>query len=115
MCSGGIYASIDLSLYLVEKFCGHEVALQCARSLLVSMPRGRQSGYAVLPLSRPHDDEKIREVEDWLRQNFDRDVSIERAGRARRHGRAQLHPAVQDGDRSPAGSLCPDVEDLGGA
>ena len=42
------------------------------------MPRGRQSGYAVLPLSRPHDDERIREVEDWLRQNFDRDVSIER-------------------------------------
>jgi transcriptional regulator GlxA family with amidase domain len=42
------------------------------------MPRGRQSGYAVLPLSRPHDDEKIREVEDWLRQNFDRDASIER-------------------------------------
>ncbi len=78
MCSGGVYAAIDLSLYLVEKFCGHEVALQCARSLLVSMPRGRQSGYALLPLSRPHDDERIREVEDWLRQNFDRDVSIER-------------------------------------
>ena len=78
MCSGGVYASIDLSLYLVEKFCGHEVALQCARSLLVSMPRGRQSGYAVLPLSRPHDDERIGEVEDWLRQNFDRDASIER-------------------------------------
>jgi transcriptional regulator GlxA family with amidase domain len=83
MCSGGIYAAIDLSLYLVEKFCGHEVALQCARSLLVSMPRSQQSGYAVLPLSRPHDDEKIREVEDWLRQHFDGDVSIERlAGRA---------------------------------
>ena len=31
--------SIDLSLYLVEKFCGHEVALQCAKSLLLSMPR----------------------------------------------------------------------------
>ncbi len=26
-CSGGVYASIDLSLYLVEKFCGHEIAL----------------------------------------------------------------------------------------
>ncbi len=52
LCSGGVYASIDLSLYLVEKFCGHEVALQCAKSLLLSMPRSRQSGYAVLPLSR---------------------------------------------------------------
>ena len=53
-CSGGVYAAIDLSLYLVEKFCGHEIALQCAKSLLLSMPRGRQSGYSVVQLSRPH-------------------------------------------------------------
>jgi transcriptional regulator GlxA family with amidase domain len=75
-CSGGVYASIDLSLYLVEKFCGHEIALKCAKSLLVSMPRGRQSGYAVVPLSRPHSDDKIKEIEDYLREHFDRDVSI---------------------------------------
>jgi transcriptional regulator GlxA family with amidase domain len=76
LCSGGVYASIDLSLYLVEKFCGHEIALQCAKSLLVSMPRSRQSGYSVLPLSRPHADEKVRQVEEYLQQHFDRDVSI---------------------------------------
>jgi transcriptional regulator GlxA family with amidase domain len=76
-CSGGVYASIDLSLYLVEKFCGHEIALKCAKSLLVSMPRSRQSGYAVVPLSRPHSDDKIKEIEDYLREHFDRDVSID--------------------------------------
>ena len=75
-CSGGVYASIDLSLYLVEKFCGHEVALQCAKSLLLSMPRGRQSGYSVVQLSRPHSDEKIRQSEEYLQQHFDSDVSI---------------------------------------
>ena len=76
-CSGGVYASIDLSLYLVEKFCGHEIALQCAKSLLVSMPRSRQSGYAVLPLSRPHSDDKIRQTEEYLQQHFDSGASIE--------------------------------------
>jgi transcriptional regulator GlxA family with amidase domain len=83
-CSGGVYASIDLSLYLVEKFCGHEVALQCAKSLLLSMPRGRQSGYSVVQISRPHSDDKIRQAEEYLQQHFDSDVSIdslaERAG-----------------------------------
>jgi transcriptional regulator GlxA family with amidase domain len=77
-CSGGIYASVDLSLYLVEKFCGHEIALQTAKSLLVSMPRTRQSGYAVVPLSPPHSDAKIRDTEDHLRTHFARDLSIER-------------------------------------
>lgn len=75
-CSGGIYASLDLSLYLVEKFCGHEVALQCAKSLLVSMPRSRQSGYSVAPLSRPHSDDRIRRAEEYLQQHFSRGVSI---------------------------------------
>lgn len=81
LCSGGIYASIDLSLYLVEKYCGHEVAVQCAKSLLISMPRQRQSGYAVVPLSRPHSDEKVRQAEAHLRDHFDSDVPIEALAR----------------------------------
>ncbi len=76
-CSGGVYAAIDLSLYLVEKFCGHEIALQCAKSLLVSMPRSSQSGYAVLPLSRPHTDDKIKQAEVYMQTNYGRDVSID--------------------------------------
>lgn len=76
-CSGGVYAAIDLSLYLVEKFCGHEIALQCAKSLLVSMPRSRQSGYAVQALSRPHEDAKIKIVEEYLQQHYDRNVPTE--------------------------------------
>jgi transcriptional regulator GlxA family with amidase domain len=76
LCSGGIYAAIDLSLYLVEKFCGHEVALQCAKALVVSMPRSRQSGYSVIPLSRPHADEKIKTAEEYLHRQYSSDVSI---------------------------------------
>ncbi|MBS0246137.1 MAG: helix-turn-helix domain-containing protein [Proteobacteria bacterium] len=84
LCSGGVYASLDLSLYLVEKFCGHEIALQCAKSLLIGMPRHHQSGYAVTPLSRPHSDDRIKRVEDFLHDHLGNDISIdvlaERAG-----------------------------------
>ncbi len=76
LCSGGVYCSIDLSLYMVEKFCGHEIAVQCARALQVGMPRTRESGYSVLPLARPHDDAQVSRAEIYLQQNFDRDVSI---------------------------------------
>lgn len=77
LCSGGVYASIDLSLYLVEKFCGHEIALQCAKALLLDMPRTNQSGYAVLPVSRPHDDDKIRAAEAYMKKHFASDISVE--------------------------------------
>lgn len=76
-CSGGVYSAIDLSLYLVEKFCGHEVALKCAKSLLVSLPRSLQSGYGVVPLSRPHADERVKQAEQLLQHRFDQDVSVE--------------------------------------
>jgi transcriptional regulator GlxA family with amidase domain len=76
-CSGGVYSSVDLSLYLVEKFCGREVALQCSKAMLLSMPRHSQTGYALLPLSPPHEDDKIREAEAYLKERFRRAVSID--------------------------------------
>jgi transcriptional regulator GlxA family with amidase domain len=77
LCSGGVYSAMDLSLYLVEKFCGHEVAVQCAKALIINMPRPCQSGYAVLPLSPPHDDEKIRTAEACMQKSYAHDISIE--------------------------------------
>jgi len=78
VCAGGMYSSIDLSLYLVERLCGHEIALQCAKSLVVSLPRHLQSGYGVVPLSRPHRDERIKQAEQLIQGRFDRrDVSME--------------------------------------
>jgi transcriptional regulator GlxA family with amidase domain len=77
LCSGGVCASIDLGMYFVEKFCGHDVALQCAKSLLVDMPRSHQSGYAVLPLSRPHDDERIRAIEAYIDANYAHNLNVE--------------------------------------
>lgn len=77
ICGGGVYAAFDLSLYLVEKFCGHDVALECAKSLLLSMPRRSQLGYAAVPLAQPHGDDTIRAAEEFLQANFARDISIE--------------------------------------
>ncbi|HEX5380557.1 MAG TPA: helix-turn-helix domain-containing protein [Phenylobacterium sp.] len=77
LCSGGVYASIDLSLYLVEKLCGHEIAVQCAKALLLPRPRTHQSGYAMLPLSPAHGDRRIREVEAFLQANYKEDVSTD--------------------------------------
>ena len=65
-------------LYLVEKLCGHEVAVQTAKALLLPMPRTHQSGYAVLPLSPPHTDERIRAAETYMQQAFSEPVTTER-------------------------------------
>ena len=70
LCSGGLTAAADVSLYLVEKLCGHEIAVQTAKALLLSMPRTHQTGYAILPLSPSHGDARIRAVQDYLQETF---------------------------------------------
>src|SRR5450432_4592604 len=70
LCSGGVFASVDVSLYLVEKLCGHEVAVKCAKSLLLPMPRIHQTGYAMQTVAHAHGDERIRGVEAFLHANF---------------------------------------------
>jgi len=77
LCSGGVFASMDVSLYLVEKLCGHEVAVQTAKALLLPMPRIHQSGYAMHAVSRPHGDERIRAIEAYLQSNFQHDLSTQ--------------------------------------
>jgi transcriptional regulator GlxA family with amidase domain len=77
LCSGGVASSIDVSLYLVEKLAGHEIAVQTAKSLLLNMPRASQTGYAMLPLSPPHDDAKIHAAEAYIQANHRDDLSAD--------------------------------------
>lgn len=77
LCSGGLTAAADVSLYLVEKLCGHDIAVQTAKALLLSMPRASQSGYAMLPLSPPHNDDAIRGAEMMLQSRFVEDLGVE--------------------------------------
>ena len=76
-CGGGVYSAIDLSLYLVEKYCGHEVAVETAKALLLETPRIWQSGYGAAAPRSGHDDEEVRRAQDWLFRNFKQEVSLD--------------------------------------
>jgi transcriptional regulator GlxA family with amidase domain len=77
LCGGGVYASIDLALYIVEKLCGRDVAIGCAKSLVVQMPRTYQAGFSVVPFGSDHADALIRRAEDWLHNNFPDDIDLD--------------------------------------
>jgi transcriptional regulator GlxA family with amidase domain len=76
-CGGGLYASIDLSLYLVEHYCGHEVAVQTAKALLLETPRIWQSTYAAQPPRSGHDDEAIQRAQKWIFGHFTEPVDLD--------------------------------------
>ena len=76
-CGGGVNSSLDLSVYLVERFCGHEVAMQSAKALLIEMPRAWQAGFAILPLKAEHSDDAIFNAQEWLHKNFHQTFPVE--------------------------------------
>ncbi|HER20470.1 MAG TPA: helix-turn-helix domain-containing protein [Chromatiales bacterium] len=76
-CGGGINAAADLALYLVEKFCGREVAVKTAKSLLIEMPRTWQVAFAHLSVRCEHEDAPVRRAQEWLHAHYADDVRLE--------------------------------------
>ncbi len=70
LCSGASNACFDLSIYLIEKFCGHEIALQCAKALILDIDRTSQSPYYVFNPQKNHEDELILEAQKWLETSY---------------------------------------------
>jgi len=80
-CGGGVNAALDLSLYLVEHFCGHEVAVQSAKAMLIETPRTWQAGFATISLKTAHTDETIACAQQWLHERFHENFSLDHAAR----------------------------------
>jgi transcriptional regulator GlxA family with amidase domain len=76
-CGGGVNASLDLSLYLVERFCGHDIAMQTAKALLIETPRAWQAGFAIVPLKTEHSDDTISSAQEWMHKNFHQTFRLE--------------------------------------
>ncbi len=76
-CGAGVYAAIDLSLYLVEKLASRRLAVECAKALLVNMPRPTQAGFGVLPVGADHEDRQIHQAEEWINGHAFEDISLE--------------------------------------
>ncbi|MFW6066993.1 MAG: GlxA family transcriptional regulator [Myxococcota bacterium] len=81
LCSGGVYAAVDLSLYLVEKLCGHRVAMETARALLIETPRTWQVGYAAAPPATDHEDAAILRAQEFIFRHFAEEQRVQALAR----------------------------------
>lgn len=76
-CSGGGIAWLDLGLYLIERFCGHDVAVQTAKTFVIDMGRTYQSSYSALRSYKFHRDQDILKIQDWLESRCSEDIRID--------------------------------------
>ena len=78
--SAGVTAGIDLALALVEADCGHEVAMEVARELVVYLKRpGGHSQFSALLQSQTDATGAFEALNGWVTDNLHRsDLTIER-------------------------------------
>lgn len=73
-CSAGVNAGMDLSLYLVEKFCGRATAVQCAKTMILDLGRTAQTPYGSFLSPGDHDDPVVFSIQEWIEANHTRPI-----------------------------------------
>lgn len=75
--SGAGTSFLNLALYLVEKFCGHEVATMSAKLMLIDPGRVSQLPYAEFSGSRIHGDSAVLKAQDFIEHDYARSIAAE--------------------------------------
>ena len=75
--AGGAVSSLNLMLYLVEKYNGREAALYCAKVLQIDIGRASQSPYIIFEGLKEHRDTEISAVQEYIEKNIEERVTVE--------------------------------------
>ncbi|KAA9166310.1 GlxA family transcriptional regulator [Amycolatopsis acidicola] len=85
LTSAGVTAGIDLALALVEDQLGRDAALQIARHLVVFLRRpGNQAQFSAQLSTQVAHREPVREVQRWIAEHPEADLSVEALSRRAR-------------------------------
>lgn len=69
-CAGGGTAWRDLTILLVERYCGPDLARELSRAFVIDVRNDLQSVYAGLPAHSYHQDEQVQTVQAWIHEHF---------------------------------------------
>lgn len=75
--AGASTATLDLALYLVEHYLGPEVRMICAKLMLINGYRASQLPYFTFYYQNKHNDEEIKNVQQWIGKNYSKKILID--------------------------------------
>mgnify|MGYP006291423771 FL=1 len=77
-CSAGVSAGMDLSLYLVEKFCGRKAAVASAKTMVLDMERQTQAPYDCFFAPKDHGDLRVVRIQERIEQQLTETIDYNR-------------------------------------
>ncbi|TSJ47947.1 GlxA family transcriptional regulator [Fluviicola chungangensis] len=75
--NGGAYSFLNLIIYLIEKYYDRQTAIYCSKVFQIEPDRKSQSVFTMFRGQKQHDDEVVKEVQNYLEENFRNKISVE--------------------------------------
>lgn len=75
--NGGAYSFLNLIIYLVEKYFDRRTAVFCAKVFQIEIDRHSQSSFIIFKGQKEHDDEVIRQAQEYIEQHLQEKISME--------------------------------------
>ncbi|PKG34793.1 MULTISPECIES: helix-turn-helix domain-containing protein [Psychrobacter] len=75
-CAAGGSAFYDLGLLLIERYCGREISTQVAKTQIIDSKRGNQNSYTNVTLHKPHADQLVKQVQEFIEENFKQPMQV---------------------------------------
>jgi len=75
---GGAFSSLNLILYLIEKFCGHDIGVQVAKNFSIHRDHVNQAHFSVFRGLNRHGDRVILDAQAYIEAHYAADISVER-------------------------------------
>lgn len=75
--NGGAYSFLNLIIYLIEKYFDRQTAIYCSKVFQIEPDRKSQSVFTMFRGQKQHDDEVVKEVQNYIEEHFRSKISVE--------------------------------------
>lgn len=75
--SGGAFSYLNLILYLIEKYAGHDIAVLSAKVFAIEIERDSQLSFTIFQGQKKHDDEPVKKAQDFIEKNFQEKITVD--------------------------------------
>ena len=73
---GGAFSFTTFMIYLIEKFCGHEVAITASKILMINVHQQPQTSFSIFQFQNNHADEAITMVQRYMEKNYNKTITM---------------------------------------
>jgi transcriptional regulator GlxA family with amidase domain len=88
--SGGAFSYLNLIIYLIEKYAGRSIAINCSKLFQIDIDRSSQSPFIIFQGQKGHEDEPVKKAQEFIENNFHDKITVDQLASMFAVGRRNL-------------------------